>query len=566
MAAKGIEQVVVSPGSRNAPITILLNANKNLQLLSIADERSAGFFALGLSLQSRKPVALLCTSGSAVLNYAPAIAEAYYQKVPLLVLTSDRPVELIDQGDGQTIRQQNVFSNYIRKAFNLPTEINDDNARWYFDRIVNEAIDRTMFPANGPVQINIPLKEPLYDLQPITPDQDVRVINYIGPETSISSSNILQLTTAWNTAASKLIIAGQMHPDKEMTELLELLAHDPTVAILTETTSNVYSTRFISCVDRTLAQIPLSRNADFTPDILVSLGGAVVSKKIKAMVRSLKPKQTWNITPDPEEFHFDTYMSLTSTIAMDQKTFIRLLAVSEKNSAHHNPLKYSDLWKQCSHASLTKHEKAIDKLPFCDMVAYRKIFDNLPPQTAVHLGNSTPIRYAQLFDFNGETIFYSNRGVSGIDGCTSTAAGFSYNYQGITLLITGDIGFFYDSNGLWNPNLNERLKIIMINNGGGNIFRVIDGPAEYAELEPFIETSHNINAEGICRNFNVQYYKATSEKELAELLPVFFESNHGSRPALLEIVTDNKISSQALKDYFKLLRSEEIHIKSDTDN
>lgn len=555
MAAKGIKQVVVSPGSRNAPAIILFNANKQLQLLSVADERSAGFFALGLALHARKPVAILCTSGSAVLNYAPAIAEAYYQKVPLLVLTTDRPPALIDQGDGQTIRQQHVFGNYIRKSFNLPVEITDKQSGWYFDRIVNEAIDRTLFPVNGPVQINIPLDEPLYDLEPITPLQEVKVIDYLAPELRISKNRMQELTAAWSAAASKLVIVGQMHPDPEMNRLLALLSQDPTVAILTETTTNMHGENFISCIDRTLAQIPLSRNAEYTPDILVSLGGAIISKKIKALVRSISPKQTWSITADPEEFHYDTYKSLSMTIAMDAKAFIGQLVESvlpAETSAEAIP--YAALWKESYTVSLQKHPDAIKALPFSDMVAYREIFGSMPKDTAVHPGNSTPVRYAQLYDFDDSVTFYSNRGVSGIDGCSSTAAGFAYNFKGITLLLTGDVSFFYDSNALWNNNLHERLKIIMLNNGGGNIFRVIDGPTEHEELEPFIETNHTLQAQGICSNFNIHYFKASSLTELSALLPVFFADPGDHRPALLEVITDNKTSAKALKDYFSMLR------------
>lgn len=584
MVAKGMEQVVVSPGSRNAPVIILFGANKALQLISVADERSAGFFALGLAMQSHKPVALLCTSGSAVLNYAPAIAEAYYQKIPLLVITADRPAELIDQGDSQTIRQQNVYANYIRKSFNLPVTIQTDKDEWYFDRLVNEAVDRTLYPAPGPVQLNLPLDEPLYDINLPTEQPEVRVISYIHGTTGLGVPTLEELTNHWNQAASKLILTGQMPPNGEVRQLLKELAADPTVAVLTESTSNLNEPEFINCIDRTLAQIPPERNNEFKPDILLTIGGAIVSKKVKAMLRAMQPEQHWHINADPEDFHYDTYQSLTSTIALQTEVFLKQLlsivvhkgvpAMSENtlhttaggsatfaaNKSDTYPavnIPYALKWKQADELSAKRHADFMNNLQFSDMKVYEHIFNQLPEASSVHLANSTPVRYGQLFNLQPSLTFYSNRGVSGIDGCNSTAAGFASNKQGPVVVITGDIGFFYDSNALWNTNLPTTFRIIVINNGGGNIFRIIDGPTGYDELEPFIETNHHLETAGIAANFNIPYFRAKNEEELLEQLPLFFAPQASGRPALLEVITNNKLSAQTLKDYFCFLRTKE---------
>jgi len=580
LVAKGIEQVVVSPGSRNAPVIILFGANKALQLISVADERSAGFFALGLAMQSHKPVALLCTSGSAVLNYAPAIAEAYYQKIPLLVITADRPADLIDQGDSQTIRQQNVYANYIRKSFNLPVTIQTDKDEWYFDRLVNEAVDRTLYPAPGPVQLNLPLDEPLYDINLPAEQPEVRVISYIPGITGIDVPTLDELANHWNKASSKLILVGQMPPDGEIRQLLKELAADPTVAVLTESTSNLTEPEFINCIDRTLAQIPPERNDEFKPDILLTIGGAIVSKKVKAMLRAMQPEQHWHINPDPEDFHYDTYQSLTSTIALQPEVFLQQLlsmvvhkgvaamsgntqfttvdeAIGISIADTADQTSYSLKWKQADELSALRHAVFMDSLKFSDLKVYEHIFNRLPEASSIHLANSTPVRYGQLFNLRPSLTFYSNRGVSGIDGCNSTAAGFAYNQQGPVVVITGDIGFFYDSNALWNTNLPGNFRIIVINNGGGNIFRIIDGPNGYDELEPFIETNHQLETAGIAANFNIPYYRVQSEEDLIEQFPVFFAPQASGRPALLEVITNNKLSAQTLKDYFCFLRSKE---------
>jgi 2-succinyl-5-enolpyruvyl-6-hydroxy-3-cyclohexene-1-carboxylate synthase len=587
MAAKGISQVVVSPGSRNAPVIILFGANKNLQMLSVADERSAGFFALGLAMQSGKPVALLCTSGSAVLNYAPAVAEAYYQRIPLLVITADRPIELIDQGDSQTIRQHNAYANYIRKSFNLPLNVDSPNENWYFDRLVNEAIDRTQYPAPGPVQLNLPLDEPLYDLEPVNAGADVKIISYLQGETHLDATALEALADQWDKAASKLIIAGQMSPGSHTHELLKTLAKDQTVVVMTESISNHTDDDFINCIDRTLAQIPVDKNLEFTPDILLTLGGAIVSKKVKAMLRYMQPANHWHIDTDPESFHYDTYKSLTLTLALKPEIFLDQLLrktnegiptlsdikatgqsysgenketlnaannAGQKDTSLHGKTGYAGKWKQASVTSAVRHKEFLATVAFSDLKVYEHIFNHLPPSAVVHLGNSTPVRYGQLFDQKPDVAFYSNRGTSGIDGCSSTAAGFAFNHTGLTVVITGDIGFFYDSNALWNNNLPDTFRVILINNGGGNIFRIIDGPMGYDALEPFIETRHSLEASGIAANFNISYYRAGNEEELKQQLPQFLAPQASNRPALLEIVTNNEVSAQTLKDYFEYLR------------
>ncbi len=608
MVAKGISQVVVSPGSRNAPIIILFGANKNLQMLSVADERSAGFFALGLAMKSGKPVALLCTSGSAILNYAPAVAEAYYQRIPLLVITADRPIELIDQGDSQTIRQENAYANYIRKSFNLPLNVDSPNKAWYFDRLVNEAIDRTQYPAPGPVQLNFPLDEPLYDLGPIDAEPEVKVITYLQGETHLDAPAIDILAEQWNKATSKLIIVGQMSPGSQTLEMLKTLANDPTVVVLTESISNHTDDDFINCIDRTLAQIPIDKNKEFAPELLLTLGGAIVSKKVKAMLRNMLPAIHWHLDNDPESFHYDTYKSLTVTLALKPEIFLEQMLISgnerrtpdftdainaalewdhagqdkavqtnsiQKNAIENNtgqnithqssinpensskPVKlngYAERWKQASETSAARHKEFLETVAFSDLKVYEHIFSQLPSSASVHLGNSTPVRYGQLFDQKPDVAFYSNRGTSGIDGCSSTAAGFAFNHNGLTVVITGDIGFFYDSNALWNNNLPDAFRVILINNGGGNIFRIIEGPCGYDALEPFIETRHSLEASGIAANFNINYYRAGNEEELLKQLPQFLAPQASKRPAMLEVVTNNEISAQTLRDYFEYLR------------
>ncbi len=550
MIKKGITNAVVSPGSRNAPAIIMFGQLKKINLISVADERSAGFFALGIALKTRKPVALLCTSGSAALNYAPAIAEAYYQKVPLFVITADRPAEWIDQGDGQTIRQPNVFANYIRKSYSLPASFDTPDAQWFATRILNEAIDRCNYPVAGPVHLNLPIAEPLYkiDIQQALPE--VRTINIAKVGKMVDPGYMEDLSQKWNSAKSKLILVGQIAEGSAINDQLIHLSDDPSVIVMTETTSNIFHSGYVNCIDRVIDGLNVTSFNRIKPEILLTLGGAIVSKKIKSLLRRLKPTEHWQVSDDPEEFHLDTFQSLTLTIPLPAEDFTRQLA----QKARPCPGEYRQFWQERSLELKTRHNQYISQLSFCDMQVYEILFRNIPEGTDIHLANSTPVRYAQLFDHLGNHHFYSNRGTSGIDGCVSTAAGSAYVAENPVTVISGDIGFFYDSNALWNQNLKADFRIIVINNGGGNIFRILDGPSAYEQLEPYIETAHQFTTRGLAANFGLNYFKATDKQSLEKQLIPFYDRGSG-KPAMLEILTPNILSANALKEYFKFLNS-----------
>lgn len=546
MVRKGVSHVVVSPGSRNAPVIIIFSRNGKLNLTSIADERSAGFVALGMAQQLGRPVALVCTSGSAAVNYGPAISEAYYQKIPLLVITADRPAAWIDQGDGQTIRQDKLFSNYIRKSYNLTENVTNPESEWFFSRMVNEAIDRCRFPVPGPVHLNLPVSEPLYKLDNVEASPDVRIIEVQCSRQRIDDENLHELINLWNTSDRKLIMAGQFIPGEAPGEAIGRLAEDPSVIVLTETTSNLRGDGYIQCIDRVIEGLT-ETDSDYIPDILLTFGGAIISKKIKALLRKMKPRQHWHISPDQEEFHLDTYQSLTKTIVSDVNLFLEQMA--EKSIVHAS--NYRDFWLQRNNLHRIKHETFMAQAGYSDLKVYELLADKLPERSHLHLANSTPVRYAQLFEHKQLISFWSNRGASGIDGCVSTAVGAAMLTSELVTVITGDIGFFYDSNALWNQQLPGNLRIILINNGGGNIFRILPGPDHYQELEPYLETAHNYNARGIAENFGVEYFHAESLEEINALFPVVFDVK--TKPVLFEIVTPSIESANILRQYFKYL-------------
>jgi 2-succinyl-5-enolpyruvyl-6-hydroxy-3-cyclohexene-1-carboxylate synthase len=541
---KGLREIVLSPGSRNAPITLTFTQHPDIEAVSVTDERSASFFALGMAQQKHRAVAIACTSGSAALNYAPAIAEAYYQKIPLLVLTADRPPHLIDVGDGQTIRQTNVYANYIKHSYSLPLTFTSEKEKEEVNRIINEAIDRTRFPEPGPVHINIPLDEPLYELTD-KPEQG-KIWHTFPDATPVKEEMRQRFLQHWNQSHKTLILAGQGLPSARLNAILNELASFQQVVVMTETTSNLHSELFMDEIDTLLTEIPDTGIGQLRPELLITLGGAVVSKKIKKWLRTFPAQHHWHFSPSGERR--DTFFCLTEVLQTTATTFL----AEEQKNLKENHSHYHALWQAHKKTVQQKRNDFLSKTPWSDLKVFEILFSHIPPHSSLHLGNSTPVRYAQLFGSMSKFHYFSNRGVSGIDGQISTAAGAAFaSRHKINTVITGDLGFFYDSNALMNQYLTPNLKIIVMNNGGGDIFRFIPGPDTSPQREKFFAAAHSWKAEMIARAFDITYFKAENEKELLSCLPGFYASTH--RPALLEIFTNQVENAQILKRYFRHL-------------
>lgn len=538
---KGLREIVLSPGSRNAPVIISFTQHSDIEAVSVLDERSAAFFALGMAQQKQRAVAIACTSGSALLNYASAIAEAFYQKIPLLILTADRPPHLIDVGDGQTIRQENVFANYIKRSYSLPLEITSETEKEEVTLLINKAIDQTQFPEPGPVHINIPFDEPLYGLtgKPETGN----ALDTFGKQPPVDEKTRQLFLQHWHKSRKTLILAGQGEPSEKLNIILQHLSEFQQVAVMTETTSNLHSPAFMDEIDNLITEIPDEEMADFQPEMLITIGTSIVSKKIKKLLRKYPAKNHWHISPSGEKR--DTYFCLNGIIRTNADDFL----TQEKENLTENSGQYRSFWQRHKVIVLQKSKAFLAKTGWCDLKVYELLFREIPENTLLHLGNSTPVRYAQLFGSLPEFHYFSNRGVSGIDGQVSTAAGAAFAAKDkINTIITGDLGFFYDSNALMNQNLTPNLKIIVINNGGGDIFRFIPGSDTSAQREKFFAAKHNWKAEMIAKAFDIYYLKAENEAELKNCLSEFYAEN--SRPALLEIFTSKVENAQILKEYF----------------
>lgn len=544
--SKGLKHVVVSPGSRNAPLSISFGRHPEIKTTTIVDERSAAFYAVGIAQQTGAPVAIVCTSGTAALNYAPAIAEAYYQKLPLLVLTADRPKEWIDQMDGQTIRQENIFSNYIKKSFCFPTEPENEAEIWHASRISSEAIESTLFPEAGPVHINLPFREPLYNLRDYSNEAAPNGFSTIDTKLELSQNEIDQLKADWSSTKKILIVGGLMHPNPVVSDALQKIAKQENVAVLTETTSNLHGEDFNRSIDRLIAGIEGQAPEDFQPELLITLGGPIVSKKIKAFLRKYQPNQHWHINASND--YIDTFQSLSKIVPISPEKF---LPHFENVGCESD---YNSKWKSLDDKLLQVFKDFLSKVEFCDLKVFETVLNLIPEKSNLQLANSTAVRYSNLFDTVSKKQLncFSNRGTSGIDGTISTAVGAASTTDKLTTVITGDLSFFYDSNALWIKPMPSNLKIFVVNNSGGNIFRIIDGPSKLPELENYFEAKHDLNAEGIASTFGIPYIQVTNDEQLNEATKKAY-STEGVE--IIEIKTSNTLTPDTLMEYFRALKN-----------
>ena len=553
---KGVNHIVISPGSRNAPLTIGFTQHPNMHTYSIVDERSAAFFALGLAQQLQKPVAVVCSSGSAVLNYYPAISEAYYSDIPLVVISADRPIERIDIGDGQTIRQRNVFENHILYSANLYSEYVPEEAvtdpkliqkqrevTKHNQQEINKALNEAIV-GQGPVHINVPFYEPLYNtttqklVDPISVEEQPKPV-------SLTSEQLEPFITKWNNAKRKLILIGVLQPNSIEQQYLDQLGDDPSVLVFTETTSNTHHPNFFTRTDNIIGSLDDAGFKELQPEILLTLGGMIISKKIKAFLRNYQPDEHWHIDPKKA---YDTYFCLNKHFKVPVNYFWSQFL----NKTKFTESTYQYEWLKVRERRDALHKAYIKEMGWCDFKAFDLLLAQLRPNSLLQLGNSSTVRYVQLFDIDKSLKVYCNRGTSGIDGSTSTAVGAAVGSLTPTTLISGDLSFFYDSNGLWNSYIPKDFKIIVINNSGGGIFRILPGDKTSPEFETYFETVHNLNASHLCAMYGINYFEADTEEKLINAQQAFYAEKSG--PCLLEIKTPRTVNDQILLGYFGYIR------------
>ena len=541
LKAQGIRDVVISPGSRNTPFILAVDNIGSFRKHIAIDERSAAFMALGMSQISRRPTILCCTSGTALLNYAPAVAEAYYQGVPLIIISADRPIEWIDQDDSQTLRQFEALRNYVKASFDLPDFQDDDNSmKWYANRVANEAYLTSMGKCPGPVHINMHFSNPLSAQHPQC--QSNRLVTATDTSSALPPHVIQQLA---NEVKDKkiLVIAGQYPPSNRINRAIAMLSHLPNVAVWAETIANIHTPGIISCIDRTLMVVDATDTA-YRPDIVISMGGALISRMAKEFLRKADGCSHWSVGFKRDRLA-DPFMRLTRIIEASPETFLPHFAHALcrcKPVGH-----FADLWQAANIKACNRHKEIVENAPWSALKAFSFILSHIPGKANLQLSNGTTIRYAQLFDYRIHAS-YCNRGVSGIDGSTSTAIGAAHNYGNNTYFISGDMSFTYDIGALSLPGISPDLKIIVINNGGGEIFRFIPTTSKLSGRETFFSVKPMLPLDKLAAAYGFDYFKADNERALKNIWPTF--KSPSLCPAILEIIVDPDISARTLQNYF----------------
>jgi 2-succinyl-5-enolpyruvyl-6-hydroxy-3-cyclohexene-1-carboxylate synthase len=546
---KGIRHVVFSPGSRSAPLVIAFSAIQEIECIVIPDERVAGYFALGMAQQLKRPVAVVCTSGTAVLNLGPAVAEAFYQYIPLLLLTADRPEGAVAKGENQAIDQSFIFEKITQGSFDINADEESTDGLKAIATDTHVAIEKTQNNGCGPVHVNIRLKEPLYNLieddnQPVSMD----LFPAFSPP--ISSARGIQLFQQHlSRAKKKLIVVGLRQADKHFSEKLHLIARRQDTAILVETASNLSGENFIYNYDACLEMINGNALPEFIPDVVITLGNQVISKRIRGFLRKHQPAFHWDISPENVLRGHDLFdVGPQPYLITEQDALDAVLEADNPKEAG-----YAMEWKRLHGKMANDSFRFGEKTGYSDFKAMQILAWSFPEGSNIHYANSSPIRYSNFFQHDASLSINSNRGVSGIDGCVSTAAGAAWVNKKLTICVTGDIGFFYDSNALFNNNLSPNLRIIIINNSGGNIFRLIDGPGRVNDFEKFFETKHNLNAKHLALMYGLPYYFCDNLEGLGATIDEFYKPQNG-KAAILEIRTDNLVSEQVFKAYFGYLK------------
>ena len=530
LAINGIEHIYISPGSRNAPLIRAFLQNSKVSSFTAIDERSAGFMALGAAMTLKKPVALLCTSGTALLNYYPALTEAFYTGIPLLAISADRPDDLIDQWEGQCIRQKDVFFNHLGPTLSIDPQIHTINQ---IEMATGELLEKLY--VNKPVHVNIPLHEPLY--APFTTLEHVE----------INGSRLHQVQMP--------VLPDELLTDIHNSEKIILLNGHSTDAyefnnggglVLNDIVSNKWMKSNPRYWDALFLGLDEDTKKSLEPDLLITTGTSIVSKPFRNWLRTIQNVKQWHIgTQNPVGNPF--FKDISIWFEEEVEAFQMIVPLLESKSSD-----YKELWMKLDRQidkQLIRFLHAPDS--FNEPTALQYVYQHFKTNCVIHLANSSAVRYASWLGWSAEKgPIFGNRGTSGIDGCSSTAVGYAQHSKDQVVLITGDVAFFYDINAFWgNGSIPPNLKIVVLNNGGGGIFNLIKGPELFEQSLAFQTTHHKRKAKSICQELGIEHFSASDYTELAHNIPIFLNYNG---PSLLEINTnqaDNVAWVQKIKNF-----------------
>lgn len=549
----GVNTAYCSPGSRNAPLMLALESCRQIKKHVVVDERSAAFQALGCALVEQRPVVLVCTSGTAVLNYAPAVAEAYYAGVPLIVISADRPLEWIDQDDSQTIRQFGVLDSIVKGSYDVRA-IPDgkssecfDEMQWMINRTVNEAMLKALDGKPGPVHINVQLAEPLGDICDFEGKSE-RKVSLIRTWESVDPIMLKELASDF-VNSKVLLVAGFMSPDHRLDRAVRSLASLPNVVVMAETLANLHNPQpHASMIDSVLCRMNDADKERLRPDIVISIGGALVSRMLKQYLRKYPPRRHWSV--GHYNYFCDCFMSLTEKVDVSPASFLRqLFGVSKRLKSEICKSFYAKEWLDMREKASIIAAKFIDNCEWSDLKAFSMLMKGLKIDN-LFVSNGTSVRYSQILSHDSHAE-YCNRGVSGIDGVTSTSVGAARSYPGQTTLISGDTSWLYDSGASAFHDLPYNMRMVVFDNSGGGIFRFIKATSGIPSdtLEKYFCVGDHADIEAVALSYGIETMSADCEDELEEGMK--WLNSESESPRLLVVKTPPHKSAEILVNYFK---------------
>lgn len=539
MKQNNIRRIVISPGSRHFALVHSLEADDFFKLYSVVDERSAAFFALGLIQKTGEVVAVTCSSGTACMNYGSAIVEAYYQKLPLLVLSSDRNPQLLNQLEDQFYDQYDTFTNCTKYRGQLPI-IKDDTDEWYCNRIINEAIIELDHHGKGPVHINIPFVAHNTDTFQTVQLPNVRRI-------TLHKADILD--EQWIEYADRLrgkkvmVVWGQsVDQTEDFKAAIDAFTTNFDAIILTDKISNCHAKNAVLNTTVVLGILTPEEKVNFRPDVVITIGGNYIfNNELKRYLNGGKIEH-WQV--GDEDKVCDPFHMLTDMYEMSEATFFSKITGAAEFSVEGE---YAKNWMNVSELP------ALPTPSYNELYAIGAVLNNLPKNVDLQLANSCTIRMSHFFPTDESVSVNCNRGVNGIDGSMSTAVGFSAENDRPTFYITGDLSFFYDMNSLWIRHLSPKMHIMLINNGGGAIMYAPLNDEIRKTLLPHVSAGHHTSAKGWVESLGFKYISANNAQEVDNAMKSFLDVESTS-PIFLEVFTEEITEDvNAIRNYFKTI-------------
>lgn len=539
LKAFNIRHLVLSAGSRNVPFVHSVEEDSFFTCYSVVDERSAAYFALGLSQQLQQPVLISCTASTASSNYWPAVGEAFYQGVPLIVLTSDRNPSMLHQWEDQMIDQVGMFDRHVRCSVNLPI-INDKDDWNYCQRLVNKALLELNHHGTGPVHINVPMKDYCMDFD--TPE--LPIVQKITRIDVLDNEQWQRTAKQLSNYKRILITCGQSSRyDVELNEALTEFFHKYNCAISVEHMSNIASEGSVHtslCMDVRYNHISFQ---EFKPDLVISFGYNVC-QGIKEQLRWFKGQyEHWSIQPNGEVV--DMYNSLTTIFESSALYFFhqmnRLATSLQLNDRqYYNKLKgYAD-------------SVCFPDFSWSSTYAIQQLVRQIPSGSILHMAINNSIRIANFFQLKPNVHSYANIGNYGIDGCLSSLVGQSVATDALCFLLIGDLAFFYDMNALRIKHIKQNIRILLLNNGGGSEF-YYNGSWQDEASDLHTTARHHTKAEGWVRENNFEYLFAHDKISFQEALEKFL-SVGTTQSIFLEVFTEMKHDSDIIHDFYNIGR------------